>query len=273
MHTFGNVGSNGHRSVLNAFSRFTARRGKPQKVISDNGGNFVGSYPLMKELWASCNTLEIIQKEQTIDWRFNAPISPHQGGFYERLIACVKIALKAILTDAHFTKEEFNTALCLAESAVNNRPLTVVSADVEDLEPITPSHFMIGLETSDIAINPKTKIQERWNYVQLQANKWWKRFLTEVVPNYNLHRKWRRGEDKLHIDDIVLSLEDDLRGVWPLARIVELKYGPDGIARTATIRRTGKTYVRSVNKLGLLQGIQTPPWEDPEEVAKNRLNA
>ena len=50
-------------SYLNAVMRFIAQKGKPMKMISDNGKNFVGAYREFKEYvaaWRKRNNLRII---------------------------------------------------------------------------------------------------------------------------------------------------------------------------------------------------------------------
>jgi hypothetical protein len=42
-------------TFLNAFTRFTSRRGVPKEVVSDCGTNFVGAVNELKEL---CNQLD-----------------------------------------------------------------------------------------------------------------------------------------------------------------------------------------------------------------------
>ncbi|XP_065195672.1 uncharacterized protein LOC135827076 [Sycon ciliatum] len=69
-------------SFLQAYVRFTNRRGVPIDVISDNGTNFVGATNELAQLVKQLDA-EAIQR-QTVDqqtsWRFNPPAAPHFGG-------------------------------------------------------------------------------------------------------------------------------------------------------------------------------------------------
>ena len=67
--------------------RFIARRGKPIKMISDNGTNFVGADRVCKEYVAAWNKEKIEESliQQGIRWKFNPPAAPHFGGVWERL--------------------------------------------------------------------------------------------------------------------------------------------------------------------------------------------
>ena len=68
-------------SCLNAIMRFIARRGKPIKMISDNGTNFVGADREFKEYVAAWNKEKTEEHlfQQGIRWKFNPPAAPHFG--------------------------------------------------------------------------------------------------------------------------------------------------------------------------------------------------
>ena len=42
------------------------------------------------------------------------------------------------------TDETMSTTFCLVEQALNNRPLTPVSGDPNELKALTPNHFLLG---------------------------------------------------------------------------------------------------------------------------------
>ena len=69
---------------LNAIMRFIARRGKPVKMISDNGTNFVGAEKELAEYIAAWNKRQIEEHliQQGIRWKFNPPVAPHFGGVW-----------------------------------------------------------------------------------------------------------------------------------------------------------------------------------------------
>ena len=69
---------------LNAIMRFIARRGKPVKMISDNGTNFVGAEKELAEYIAAWNKRQIEEHviQQGIRWKFNPPAVPHFRGVW-----------------------------------------------------------------------------------------------------------------------------------------------------------------------------------------------
>ena len=75
---------------------FIARHGQVTKMRSDNGANFIG---VERELKGALNEWNLSQIQNAmlqinIDWRFNPPAGSHFGGVLERLIRCVRKAMK-----------------------------------------------------------------------------------------------------------------------------------------------------------------------------------
>lgn len=72
---------------LNAFRRFTSRRGTPKVIRSDNATNLVGSNKFLKEAWRTiCLEGGNDLAAEGITWLFNPPRSPHYGGLFEAAI-------------------------------------------------------------------------------------------------------------------------------------------------------------------------------------------
>ena len=69
-------------SFLNAFYRMVSRLGKPEEVVSDNGGNFVAADKEVRELVKRLDQNLIIKSaaNRSIKWLFDPPLSPHFGG-------------------------------------------------------------------------------------------------------------------------------------------------------------------------------------------------
>ena len=125
--------------------RFIARRGTPTVIYSDNGTNFVGANREIQEClngWNQDKIAGALSKER-IQWVFNPPVAPHMGGVCERLVRSCKKSLNVVLQNQVLTDEVFLTAITEVESLINSRPLTEVSSDANDLEALTPNHFLI----------------------------------------------------------------------------------------------------------------------------------
>ena len=64
------------------------------------------------------------------------------GGVWESLVKLAKRAMIATTKGAELTDEELMTVLTECEAMLNNRPLTYISNDPNDMEPLTPAHFL-----------------------------------------------------------------------------------------------------------------------------------
>ena len=135
-------------SFILALRRFISRKGYPKSIISDNSTNFVGA---QRELSEALRKLDISKikddlNQRHIIWKFNprCALWIWIGGATESMVKITKKALKSIVSDRIFTDEALSTFLTEVESIINSRPLTAASDDINDLEPITPNHFLIG---------------------------------------------------------------------------------------------------------------------------------
>ena len=95
-------------SFLNAFTRFTSRRGVPKEIISDNGTNFVGAVNELKDLVAQLDREKIqrVTAHNGAKWSFNLPGGPHFGGIFEIMVKAAKKAIYAVLNNCDVTDEE-----------------------------------------------------------------------------------------------------------------------------------------------------------------------
>ena len=79
-----------------------------------------------------------------VRWRFIPKRAPWYGGFWERLIGQMKTVLRKVLGRSFITFEVLQTLIVEVEAVLNDQPLTYLSADVNNLEPLTPSHLLYG---------------------------------------------------------------------------------------------------------------------------------
>ncbi|XP_024876999.1 uncharacterized protein LOC112457916 [Temnothorax curvispinosus] len=136
-------------AFLATLRRFIGRRGRLQKLYSDNATNFVGTNRELKEVYqfaqaqAKGRIGEVLSNEN-IEWKFIPPSLPHMGGLWEAGVKAYKHHLKRIMGSALFIFEELSTILIQIEACLNSRPLSPLSSDPTDLQPFTPAHFLMG---------------------------------------------------------------------------------------------------------------------------------
>lgn len=113
-----------------AYRRFSARRGVPLHIYSDNGTNFIGANNELKELSTFINNQTNQSQIQNAigqtgtTWHFIPPRSPHFGRLWEAGVKSVKTHLKRVVGNSLLTYEEFLTFLLQIEAMLNSRPLT-----------------------------------------------------------------------------------------------------------------------------------------------------
>ncbi|XP_071056102.1 uncharacterized protein [Onthophagus taurus] len=242
-------------SFLSALRRFAARRGKPQKMYSDNGTNFVGANRELEELSKflinNSNELTDMINACNINWSFIPPKSPHFGGIWEAGVKSVKFHLRRVASNASFRFEDFYTLLVQIEAILNSRPLTPLSSDPNDLAPLTPAHFLIGKQLISPPDPDLSHVGEnRLSHFQHVQQHFWARWYREYLAELQRRHKWTKSDSNLKIGQLVLIREDNLPTLfWKTGRIVELHKGTHNIARVASVRTSSGIIKRAVVKL------------------------
>ena len=265
-------------SCVMGIERFIARRGMPLVICSDNGTNFVGTEKELLLCFLNLDKQKIASElaQKGVKWKFNPPAAPHHGGVWERLVRSFKRTLYAILGNRRLTDEILLTTFCLVEKSLNNRPLTSVSSDANDLDALTPNHFLLGNRSTCLpSLTPVDDFNHRKRYARAQAyaNAIWKRWLKEYLPPLNRRCKWKTPSDEiLKTGDLVWIIDSDSpRGYYPLARILSLRYGNDGIARSAQIQTKSGSLIRPiVNLIPVFESSVLGPEDVADAIACKR---
>lgn len=241
-------------AYLLAFRRFLSRRGKPAQVFSDNGKTFVGA---LKEFskFLSDNEDDIVSfaANESIQFSFIPPYSPHFGGLWEAGIKSCKHHLHRIGT-ANLTYEEYSTLLAQIEAILNSRPMYSMSSDPNDLLPLTPAHFLIGRPLVAPAYKnittASTSYLNRYERVEQMRQTFWQRWAKEYIGELQTRTKWQTNKDTLAPNTLVLIKEDNLPPLkWLLGRITRTFPGTDGLARVAEIKTRNGITRRNYQKL------------------------
>ena len=259
-----------HTSLLPlGVERFVSPRGTPAMIWSDSVTNFIGAEKELRECMEKWNTLNIAAEfaHKSIKWRFNPPSSIHQCGIWERLVRSFKRVLYTIIGKRRLTDEVLNTNFCLVEHALNSRPSTPVSADPSGLGAITHNHFLLGNQATRIlSIVGVDEFDHRKRYARAQsyANAIWARWLKEYVPSLNRRSKWQTpAEQHLKVGDLIWIVEEsNPRVYYPTARVEELRYGSEIVARSAVVRTSFGSLVRPLVKLAPILPTSSSGLED-----------
>ncbi|XP_028176630.1 uncharacterized protein LOC114364612 [Ostrinia furnacalis] len=256
-------------AFLAALRRMAARRGAPRHLYSDNGTNFVGANRALQEKFQQYEDIftdsfmtEIT--EMKMEWHFNAPAWPSAGGLWERAVRSLKHHLKRVVGEQKLTFEEYSTILAQLEACLNSRPLCSLSEDVNDIDFLTPAHFLNGRPGVTI-IETDEDARTRWHLTQKLFEDIWKKWKFEYLSQLTARRKWQTPQRNLEKGDVVVIHEENLPpGKWALGRVVEAHPGPDGYVRVVTLKTKNGTIKRPVVKLSIL------PLETAEKEQKQK---
>lgn len=176
------------------------------------------------------------------------------GGSWERLVRSIKTALYIVLKERTPREEVLTTLLVEAENIVNGRPLTHVSIDPNDMESLSPNHFLIGTNNRTDAPGNFSEndlcSKRQWRIAQALSEMFWKRWLREYLPTLTRRTKWHAKSIPLKIGDIVLVVDDKQpRNSWPIGLITNIFPGKDGQVRVVDVKIRSTVYRRPTTKI------------------------
>ena len=146
------------------------------------------------------------------------------------------------------------TTICLVEQTLNARPNTPASDDPEDLEALTPNHFILGRANVCIPFIPNAEVysnhRKMFRFCQAYADMIWQRWVREYLPQNKVKSQWNKSETNIEVGDLVWLIEDNVkRSQYRMARILEIYPGKDGVVRSALIKTLDGTLKRPVVRL------------------------
>ncbi|XP_055715021.1 uncharacterized protein LOC129809234 [Phlebotomus papatasi] len=246
-------------AFIASLRRFTARRGIPSFIYSDNGTTFVGADSELKKMLQSMSFNEEIgnfMASLEIKWRFQPPRAPHHGGLWEATVKSCKYHLKRVLGLTPLTFEEMSIILCQIEAVLNSRPLFQLPSvsDVKDPSCLTPGHFLVGSALTQL---PDPNLGhllinrlDRWQLCQrLQQNftDQWKR---DYLHTLQTRVKWSKEFPNIKVGDVVLHLDEQTPSTsWPLGLISSVFPGKDGKIRVVDVTTAKGKFRRPITKI------------------------
>lgn len=179
------------------------------------------------------------------------------GGSWERLIRTVKNNLAVVCLSTRPSDEVLRNLLTEVENTVNSRPLSHVPIDDDSAPALTPNHLLLG---SSNGSKPLTDIEDsgaalrrNWLASQILANQFWKRWVTDYLPEITRRSKWFQRPQPIVVGDVVVIADPKLpRNCWPKGKIIATRVSLDGQVRSATVRTACGVYDRPATKLAVL---------------------
>ncbi|XP_015913448.2 uncharacterized protein [Parasteatoda tepidariorum] len=220
------------QSFLLALRRFISRRGRVKLIYSDNGANFVGAKNELKSIdW---NVIIAHSDWRKISWHFNPPTAAWWGwgGWWERVVRMLKELLRRNLGKACLNYEELYTVVCECEALLKGRPLTYLSEEPSDLVPLTPSLFLQDQTkfcVDDLDQNDMQNLRKRAKHLHSLKQKLKTRFYKEYILLFKQSR--HSHQTPLEVGDMILISSDNKKRVdFPLAKVIEIYKGRDGVS-------------------------------------------
>ncbi|XP_075163311.1 uncharacterized protein LOC142235943 [Haematobia irritans] len=245
-------------SFIASLKRFFARRGLSSHLYCDNATNFVGASRRIGCSMFTNQEKDDIEKEcgkRSVQFHFIPPRTPHFGGLWESAVKIAKQLLVRHCNSASLTYEELNTVVVQIEAVMNSRPLCPISSDANDLEALTPGHFLIGRPLN--ALSEDIDDQElsvthhnRWKRIQAVQAMFWRRWSKEYITLMQERMKWNKATKNIEIGTLAIISEDNIAPYnWLLGRVIEIHSGTDGLVRVATLQTKSGLLKRSIHRL------------------------
>ncbi|XP_057339417.1 uncharacterized protein LOC130676927 [Microplitis mediator] len=227
-----------------AFRRFTSRRGACSTLYSDCDGT---------------------------DWKFNPPSAPHFGGKWEAAVKSIKFHLIRTIGESLLTYDQLTTVLTQIEAVLNSRLIAPLSEDPADLTALTPGHFLIGepliAVPGPLLLENNTATLSRWQQLQQMFQTFWTRWSSEYLQRHQSISKWHHPSNIFKVGSLVLLTDERFPpSKWPLARVLALHPGRDGLTRVVTLKTATTELVGPIAKLCVLP-IHSPDDNPVDTVA------
>ena len=236
----------GTATFLGSLKRLVARRGRPAKIFSDNGGTFVGAAKWLSQIRRDEKVQGYLADEEIV-WRFNLSRAPWWGGQFERLVGLFKRAFFKVVGGGMLSWTELCEVVLEVETQLNHRPLSYVEDDIQ-LPLLTPASFLFQrsnrLPEQEYWREENTDLRKRVKYLRSCKDALWRRWTSEYLKALRERHNCQRDDKRqpLKVGEVVIvRAEEKNRGKWPLAIVTRVFPGKDGIVRAVELR-CGKSF-------------------------------
>ena len=256
-------------SFLQAFRRHCSLFSTPRLLLSDNAQTFKCADQDLEILLSHFDSLPVKNAlaQRRIRFLYIPARSPHWGGVYQRLIGLVKPSLKKVLGRSLITLAELYTLIKEIQAVLNDHPLTSLNSELDDLEPLTPSHLLFGFNVTSLphppldsdAYDPTFGDSDKITRAQHQRTSLYNHFINRFQREYmstlremhsNQNNKRIEPQSTIKRGDIVLVADTDMsKHRWPLGVVDKLIQGNDNYCRAAVVRTASGHTTRSIVKL------------------------
>ena len=159
-----------------------------------------------------------------IQWKYSASLAPWWGGFWERMVRTVKKLFRKSIGTQVLDRDELETALINIECVINERPLTYLSDEVGEQQPLTPAQLLLGHGTSRRRAKPtrpvaatrasRDELLSMDRARQAQILEWWRRWIKDYLHELsNFQSKGSTSSRKIQLGDLVVIHKDNIKRI------------------------------------------------------------
>ena len=182
-------------------------------------------------------------------------------GMWERVVGLFKRHLATSIEQDAMHVDTFNTVIVEIESILNRRPLTILSTDSRDLEPLTPAHILhpAMFKTTNPAVLPVDGelgegLTSAWKRAQGRVNAFWKAWRRDYLSLLHDRKKWTKTEDDLRSGEVVMLVDETVaRSEWKLGRVVGVVDSGPHVRKVNVKRADGKIVLKDRTKVVRLE--------------------
>ena len=263
-------------SFLMAFRRHCSVFLTPRFILADNTLTFKSAETDLQKflLLFETQSIQPAFAQRRIVFRFIPERSPHWGHVYERLIGLTK------------TMSELLNLIKEIQAVFNDRPLTYVNSDANDLQPLTPIHLLFGFSITSLPhpsaeetlSDPTYGDHDNISYAHRRRSVLYHHFMDRFCKEYlSFLRKRHSFHDKgrctscstVNVRDVVLVADTDTpRHRWQLGVVTELIVGADSLCRAAVVRTSKGCSIVKLYPLEVQAGSHSTP-EEAQRIMKN----
>ena len=136
----------------------------------------------------------------------------------------------------------------------NSGPLSPTSDDPNDLNPLTPGHFLIGsalLTPAEPDVSSENLVLiNRWKRLKVINHSFCKRWKSEYLVKLQRRYKWKFQRDNVKINDLEVIKNNHLPpNEWQMGRIIKTHLETDQNCRVADIKTKNGVTTRAIKKI------------------------
>ena len=166
---------------------------------------------------------------------------------------------------------ELQCVMFEAANLVNERPIGIISKDINDGKYLCPNNLLLGRATSRIPSGPfdeSLKPRRRYLFIQGLVSAFWKIWIRDYFPSLIVQPKWHSQKRNMRKGDVVLMRDvNAIRGSWQIGRVLDAHFSSENLVRHVNVQykiptcKSYKKVKRAVQSLIVL----VPAEEDISE--------